>query len=105
MAYLQKLERERQLRSLIGARRKKAPQKRGRGPRFDQLEPAAKLELERYAKQAGKHWRSDLIADCLRGGTRRRARFADVLCPLIKRYGPTWMRRELRVPWEVRRGR
>lgn len=105
MNHLARVQRERELEKIRGRR---AGRGTGRvpisGPTFAQLELAERVELERYAREAGRDWRSDLIADCLRGGTRRAARFDDVLCPLVRRHGPRWFRRDLRVPWESRSG-
>lgn len=100
-SHLAAVERERKLERIRGRAKDGAARKRRTtGPRFAQLELEAQRELERYALEAGRDWRTDLIADCLRGGTRRRARFEQVLCPLVRKHGPGWLRRELKVPWE-----
>lgn len=104
MGYLEQLERDRRLQKLRGKKASRPASKRARGPRFEQLELEQRKELAQFAKLAGKHWRTDLIADCLRGGSRRRVRFLELLCPLVRKYGATWLRRELKVPWEARRG-
>lgn len=105
MIHLVQLQRERELEKIRGRRGKRASG-RGRvmrkGPGFEQLELGERVELERYASEAGRDWRSDLLADCLRGGTRRAARFDEVLCPMVRRHGARWFRHELRVPWEPR---
>ncbi len=89
MTRLAKIERERELEKIRGRRVRAGAGRirRSSGPTFEQLELHERIELERYANEAGRDWRSDLIADCLRGATRRAARFDDVLCPLVRRYG------------------
>lgn len=101
--YLKKRERERALEKIRGkaGASSRTGARKATGPAWAKLELEARVEFERYAHQAGADWRSDLIADCLRGGTRRRARFADVLCPMIRKHGVRWLR-ELDVPWQKR---
>ena len=105
MTHLAQVERERELEKIRGRRGKRAS---GRarvmrtGPAFEQLDLQERVELKRFAQDAGRDWRSDLLADCLRGGTRRAARFDEVLCPMVRRHGARWFRHELRVPWESR---
>lgn len=109
MNHLAKVERERRLRKIrgpAGASSRSNGAKRT-GPRWDALDVTAQVEFGRYAREAGIDWRTDLIADCIRGGTRRRARFLDVLCPLIRQHGVAWLR-QLSPPWASttrRRGR
>lgn len=110
MNHLAHIERERALEKIRGqVRGKRSSRAVGRGkrmgvtgPTFAELAQGERVELERYATEAGRDWRTDLIADCLRGSTRRAARFDKVLCPMVTRYGAKWFRRELQVPWEAR---
>ena len=100
-AHLRKVERERTLRKIRGAPSRRPSPNRS-GPTFARLEQLAQVELERYAKLAGPDWRTDLVADCIRGRSRFRIRY-DVLCELVAQYGARWIRHDLRVPWESRR--
>lgn len=106
MSHLSRVERERRLERIRGksrgSRRGPAVRRAAAGPTWGRLTDEQQLELERYARHAGRDWRTDLFADCLRGFSRRRARF-DVLCPMVAQHGTRWLR-ALRVPWEGRRG-
>jgi len=106
MNHLAHIERERALEKIRGRRSSRGSGRGKRmgvvGPTFAELAQGERVELERYATEAGRDWRTDLIADCLRGSTRRAARFDKVLCPMVTRYGAKWFRRELQVPWEGR---
>lgn len=106
MNHLAHVARERELEKIRGRRKARATGHGARisrtGPTFAELAQGERVELERYANEAGRDWRTDLIADCLRGSTRRAARFDKVLCPMVTRYGAKWFRRELQVPWEPR---